>query len=186
MKTDMRVMLTKRLLREGLLRMLERESLSKISISELCKESGINRATFYKHYDSPAGILEEIARGYGGEMIESYEGALRAGADKEAALETCLESIYVRRDELRVLFSPNAEHSLNRFGLAVVNENLARKRAVLEANMPGDSEDHFLYAILTASAMFGLIAAWFTMGIEKTPREMSLILKNALRENLLF
>ncbi len=49
----MRIILTKRLLREGLLRCLERKPMEKITIHELCKESGINRRSFCRHYQSP-------------------------------------------------------------------------------------------------------------------------------------
>ena len=69
----MRTMLTKRLLKEGLLRILEKETLSKISISELCEKSGINRGTFYKHYESPATILRDIAYDYDRQMSIIYE-----------------------------------------------------------------------------------------------------------------
>lgn len=51
MKDDQRIALTKRLLREGLLRLLSKTDLNKISVTQLCIESGINRATFYRHYE---------------------------------------------------------------------------------------------------------------------------------------
>ena len=46
MKDDQRIALTKRLLREGLLCLLSKTDLNKISVTQLCIESGINRATF--------------------------------------------------------------------------------------------------------------------------------------------
>ncbi len=52
-KINMRVAVTKRMLKEGLLRCLETKDLEEITISELCKEAGINRATFYKHFNTP-------------------------------------------------------------------------------------------------------------------------------------
>ena len=51
-KENQRITLTKKLLQEGLLRLLETKRLDKISVTELCREAGINRATFYNHYDS--------------------------------------------------------------------------------------------------------------------------------------
>lgn len=57
MKDDQRIALTKRLLREGLLRLLSKTDLNKISVTQLCIESGINRATFYRHYEEPRDIL---------------------------------------------------------------------------------------------------------------------------------
>ena len=59
-RENQRIMLTKRLLKESLLRLLERKELDKISITELCREAGINRATFYRHYEIPRDILNEL------------------------------------------------------------------------------------------------------------------------------
>lgn len=59
-KENQRIALTKKLLQEGLLRLLETKHLEKISVTELCKESGINRATFYNHYYSPQELLTDI------------------------------------------------------------------------------------------------------------------------------
>ena len=50
MKGNQRIALTKRLLQEGLIRLLEKKPLDKNSVTELCGESGINQATFYRHY----------------------------------------------------------------------------------------------------------------------------------------
>ena len=59
-KENQRIALTKKLLQEGLLRLLETKTLDKISVTELCKESGINRATFYNHYTSPFDLLNSV------------------------------------------------------------------------------------------------------------------------------
>ena len=45
MKDDQRIALTKRLLREGLLRLLSKTDLNKISVTQLCIESGICRCS---------------------------------------------------------------------------------------------------------------------------------------------
>ena len=58
-KENQRVILTKRLLYEGLFRLLEKKELHKITITELCAEAGINRATFYKHYSTPKDVLTD-------------------------------------------------------------------------------------------------------------------------------
>jgi len=186
MKSDMRVTLTKRLLKEGLLRMLERETLSKISISELCGESGVNRATFYKHYESPAMILRDIAYDYDEQMSSIYEAVQRAGGSEEDRIEACMQFLLERKSELKVLFSPNAESSLNRFGLEIVNGKLAYRRELLQERLHGDSDDHFLYAVATASAAFGLLEVWLTMDIDKSPKELVAILKRVIQKNLLF
>ncbi|MCC8090140.1 MAG: TetR/AcrR family transcriptional regulator, partial [Oscillospiraceae bacterium] len=58
-KENQRVMLTKRLLKDALIRLLNGKSIDEISVTELCRESGINRSTFYHHYGSPYDVLAE-------------------------------------------------------------------------------------------------------------------------------
>ena len=59
-KVNQRVMLSKRLLKESLIRQLKEESIYKISVRELCEQAGINRTTFYKYYGSPFDLLKDI------------------------------------------------------------------------------------------------------------------------------
>ena len=70
---NMRVRVTKRMLREGLLRCLKHTSIDKLSVSELCRESGVNRATFYNHYEIPKDILMEIGMEYADEIKRIFE-----------------------------------------------------------------------------------------------------------------
>ena len=60
MKSDQLVIITKMMLKEALLKLLHTRQLNKITITDLCRESGINRATFYRHYEEPKDILNEI------------------------------------------------------------------------------------------------------------------------------
>ena len=47
---DRRILRTKKLLREAFTRLLQTKPLEKISVKELCDLAGINRYTFYLHY----------------------------------------------------------------------------------------------------------------------------------------
>lgn len=61
---NQRVMLTKHLIHDALLKMLKTCNINKISIRELCQVAGINRSTFYNHYGSQYDVLNEIAETY--------------------------------------------------------------------------------------------------------------------------
>jgi AcrR family transcriptional regulator len=61
---NQRVMLTKHLIHQALLKMLKTRNINKISIRELCQVAGINRSTFYNHYGSQYDVLNEIAEAY--------------------------------------------------------------------------------------------------------------------------
>jgi len=55
-----RVRMTKRLMKDALLKLLERTELSGISVTAICEAADVNRSTFYSHYASPTDLLREI------------------------------------------------------------------------------------------------------------------------------
>lgn len=60
MKKDRRVLKTEESIQSSLMELLTYKSLSKITITELAQKAGIERKTFYLHYDSIDDVLLEI------------------------------------------------------------------------------------------------------------------------------
>lgn len=54
-----KIVKTKQALLDALTRLLSHFRLDEISVSQLCKEAGINRTTFYKYYAIPMDVLTE-------------------------------------------------------------------------------------------------------------------------------
>ncbi len=179
MKKDMRIVLTKRMLKEGLLQMLADKPLSKISITDLCEVSGVNRATFYNHYDSPVRILEEITYDYFDHLKNIYNTSLQKSGDPETSVEACLSYLMDKKSEIKLLFSKNAENAISGFALELVNGFVAENESL--HRLVGNKTDQYLYAILTSSALFGLIQIWIVHDIEKTPKDIVALLKNVFR-----
>ena len=57
---DNRVRYTKMVLQQGLLKILQRKHIDKVTVKELCDEAKVNRGTFYLHYATPNDLLMEI------------------------------------------------------------------------------------------------------------------------------
>lgn len=57
---DTRVQYTKKVLKDSLLRILKDKPIARVTIKELCEEAGLNRGTFYLHYNEPNDLLREI------------------------------------------------------------------------------------------------------------------------------
>ena len=57
---NQRIALSKKLLKDALLSLLKEKNMIDISIKELCERSGVNRSTFYRHYDNLSDLMEEI------------------------------------------------------------------------------------------------------------------------------
>ena len=56
----MRTKRTKRALKKALTILMLKESMDKISVTDICKEAEINRVTFYTHYNDKFELLHEL------------------------------------------------------------------------------------------------------------------------------
>ena len=59
-----RVRMTKRLMKDALLELLEKEELVNISVTAICKTADVHRSTFYDYYSDPADLLREIEQDF--------------------------------------------------------------------------------------------------------------------------
>ncbi|MCR5731946.1 MAG: TetR/AcrR family transcriptional regulator [Sphaerochaetaceae bacterium] len=59
-KENQRISLSKHMLQDALLRLLETKRIDQIKIVELCKGAGVNRSTFYRLYNIPSEIETDI------------------------------------------------------------------------------------------------------------------------------
>ena len=106
-RENQRVMLTKRLMKESLTRLLEKESIHKISIRALCEEAGVNRSTFYKYYGSQYDVLQEMEE----ELIANVREALEKDGkttEREMLMAVCA-CIEQDMPSVRVLLGNNVD-----------------------------------------------------------------------------
>ena len=59
-KENRRVTMTKQLLKDALVSLLEKNDIYNISIRELCEAADVNRSTFYKYYGSQFDLLADM------------------------------------------------------------------------------------------------------------------------------
>lgn len=62
--SNQRVRLTRTLLKNNLIALLQEEPLSAIKVKELCEKAELNRTTFYLHYGSPQDVLKDIEQDF--------------------------------------------------------------------------------------------------------------------------
>src|SRR5580692_2145917 len=83
--TDPRVLRSRRMLMEALIRLLIRKEFNDISVQEIADEATLNRATFYLHYPDKNALLQAMTAARFRELIarrglsfSDCDGALRA------------------------------------------------------------------------------------------------------------
>ena len=60
MEESRRVRLTKRLMKDALLELMEKYPINRITVTAICETADVHRTTFYKHYADPLQLLEDI------------------------------------------------------------------------------------------------------------------------------
>lgn len=72
-KADLRVMRTRAALREAFEALVAETTLDKITVKALTERAGVNRKTFYLHYETIESFYDEIMNGIMDEFFERYE-----------------------------------------------------------------------------------------------------------------
>lgn len=62
-KEDCRSLKTKKNIRTAVAEFMRKKEVSRITVSEVAARAGVSRGTFYLHFDSIAGVVEQIEQG---------------------------------------------------------------------------------------------------------------------------
>ncbi len=95
---DARVRYTKMTIKNSLIELLVEKPISKVSVTELCKQAGINRATFYSHYLDIFDLYKQVEDELIAKVAENLGPIL---SDECSNTEEVLESFFVFVDENR-------------------------------------------------------------------------------------
>lgn len=171
-------MVTKKLLKDGLLRLLENKNIDKINVTELCRESGINRATFYTHYDTPHDILIEVEHDVIRTLHELY--LQKKPQNIQAAIEAMVQYYYDHADLLRILISNFSDRHL---ASMLQDSYLNSVNTSIFKNLGED--DIKLVSAYIAGGGYLLMSTWLKEDIQKTPKEIAQLICGLLPESVL-
>ncbi|MDQ0229830.1 TetR/AcrR family transcriptional regulator [Metabacillus malikii] len=112
-KTDLRVIKTKRLLKEAFITLIKKKGFEAITIQDLADEAVINRATFYLHYQDKYDLLEQISDEYIAELMNEVnisfhlnKGGIHAPRFKQT-LKQIFENLEKNRNFYEVMLGAN-------------------------------------------------------------------------------
>ncbi len=87
----------------ALLRLLEKKDFMYITVKELCAAAGVNRSTFYLHYETVGDLLAECAEYCNRLCFDRYSGEYAAVAERLATAEL-EELVFISPQYLRPYF----------------------------------------------------------------------------------
>ncbi len=165
---DARVRYTRKVIREEFLRLLTKKPVSKITVTEICASSGINRATFYRHYLDIPDLLDKLEQ----EILNELRREIRERKGKEVGpfILTVLERVRSDSDAYLTLASNKGDPS---FSLKVFEICYQEIKPMLEENIPGmtpEKRDQ-LYRFLSAGSG-GILNEWLRSGMKEPAAEI--------------
>lgn len=72
-KSDSKYFNTALLMDEALIKLLAEKDIEFISVKEICEKAGVNRSTFYLHYETIGDLLEETSRYVTSRFLASFD-----------------------------------------------------------------------------------------------------------------
>lgn len=177
-KDNRRTAMTKHLLKESLLELLETQDIHKISIRALCQRADLNRSTFYKHYASQYDLLKDMED----DLLAQIDKSLRVSDGSPASdldqLADILSFIQAHLRLCRVLIHSNTDPDFPKRLLhhpAILQKLRGR---FPEGGSPAQLaylQDFFLYG------GYQLIQSWILSGCRESPAQIAQILTDIQR-----
>ena len=171
-KENRRVHLTKQMIQDSLIELLDDKPIEKISISELCQLADINRTTFYNHYGSQYDVLKEVGENIANRIVCS---AARESDGTSFPLETQVSLIchYLQEHpaEASVLLRNFTADDM------VIRDMLLKRISAEKIQYPAFAERYdenakrLLFHFLI-HGIYNLIRCWLLEKIDKTPEDI--------------
>lgn len=181
-KENQRIALTRRLLQEGLLRLLQSNKLENISVTALCKEAGINRATFYNHYTSPTALLSEMELQFVSEL-EQLAKTPASIEDVAYGLEQYCVKLKENAELVSILACYHADRDIEEI-LTTLAGYYSKYRLDLNKTKL-DADTTHLVSTFLYSGCYTLVREWLLRDINKTPTEIAELILSMISKDYL-
>ncbi len=176
---NQRVAVTKRMVKEGLMRLLKKKPLEKINITELCQEAGINRTTFYRYYELPRDVLTEMQNEFFEETFKHFHKPWTT--DDIERFFVCLSE---HAELVKLFFQYNSDTDWTNIFTNIYNSFPEMMMTKAFRNLDGNSAK-LLSAYLAGGAYF-LVRQWIMEDIPIPPEDVAAIALNILDKDRIF
>lgn len=182
--TDLRVIRTKEAIQKALVDLIEEKGFEAITVKDITTKAGINRGTFYTHYEDKFDLMEkcqeEIMHGMANIVKQNFPAVIAELEDqsKTAPPLSTVAAIFELIDDhgefMKAVLSSKGDLS---FQIRLRNfmwETLFEKGAFIKEKdllVPGE-----YLASYISSAHMGVIQQWLNNGKPQSPQEMAKIL----------
>lgn len=175
---DLRVKRTRKLILEAMIELTAQKGFSTLTVRDIAKHAGINRATFYRHYQDKFDLLNQYAEA----VYELPNGPRKAGPpisskgiDKLniSGFVRMFEHIHANAKFFRVMLGKNGDSAFSEKIRQFIQKRM-RRLVPEELRNEGASLD--LYLSYIASGSLGVLIWWLEHEMPYSPEELATII----------
>ncbi len=175
---DLRVQRTRNLIVEALIGLTIEKGFGAVTVQDIVKRAGINRATFYRHYQDKFDLLDQYAEAVYQLPDNVPDPASPAGED--ATVEKMVPGVarlldHVRRhaEFFRVMLGTNGDPAF----VAKIRLYIQKRiRRSLPAALLSDENAADLYLSYVSSGAVGVLSWWLEHEMPYSPEQLAAIL----------
>jgi AcrR family transcriptional regulator len=189
-KSESKYFNTARLMNQALIQLLEKKDIGYISIKEICEKAGVNRSTFYLHYETIGDLIEETVEYITKKFYDAFQKNPSDFIDKIADaplnelvlveknyLEPYLKFVYDNRGVFKAAIkNPTSMKSSNRY--------LSLQRYIFEPVMerfkiPKEMQKY--WTVYYMKGIWAIIEEWLNGDCCETVEQMENIIISCVR-----
>lgn len=171
---DKRIVNTMNNIKNGMIRLLQKKQFDKITIKDICTESGISRTTFYAHYKDK------------NDFIFSYQNSLLKKGKKEILkkefpnqhvfIETIIQYWLDEGKLILLLLGDDSAQTAHLQMKKILQYNVDLKLVPILNTKTLTTKEKYFLLIFMSNAIFGILQDWVKRGCIETPKEIASIM----------
>ncbi len=173
-RQDLRVQRTRRLILKALIELTIQKGFSNVTVRDITENAGINRATFYRHYQDKFDLLDQYAQAvYHLPDAPVKEGPLmivgKSPPNRTFGLVRMFEHIRANADFYCGMLGKNGDPAFSEKVRKYIEKRF--RESLPEAKIR--SQTFAVFCNYVSSGSIGLLLWWLEHGMQYTPEEMA-------------
>ncbi len=160
--------MTKRLIQDSLIQLLQEQSIDEITVTAVCKAADINRGTFYAHYEDVKDCMHRMEQDATKELLAVIDE--HSIPDSLQAILTGIFEVVKKRHAVTSFILTTDQDFLMSFIATTKREILAQ----IPSKVPGigsrEKEYMFEYYL---NGIVGVVRYWLKTGLNESPEELA-------------
>ena len=185
-KTDLRVIKTKKILFDSLLKLMKNKNFEKIKISDICEESLINRSTFYAHYEDKYELLIGLFEEQKQALLKELEDNENMVFSKEYLMELLnilIDHIDENKETYEAILANNRNGILIDFLIDAIERDVADRlknnSEIIDSNLPLDIIVKFY-----SGGLINIVITWITRKEKYSKKDLLLYIDKLIPDKM--